>query len=285
MLDAGKSLCSLLKMVFVAFPLVAATTPHDVKLLYQKVDELIQKHINAITAPQASNEDSTASSISFVLLVIKTLAEVQKNIIDPNILVRILQRLARDMGSSAGSHLRQVCPYFLVCFQWRGQIYNPPPPLSLLCFDLFLVEHNLSFLVLQGLLIYMTTDWTVVESFLLCILSTYIRFLFDVSPTLPMPIPILVLFQNVGFLSTWCLHASVPAIFFFHIACSPLCSYGHYCSFFFVPVCFKCNLNNVNFNLCTSLWVVQSISDTLHYPKYLIKSISDFFLRVKRWSR
>jgi len=128
MLDAGKSLCSLLKMVFVAFPLEAATTPQDVKLLYQKVDELIQKHINAITAPQASNEDSTASSISFVLLVIKTLAEVQKNIIDPNILVRILQRLARDMGSSAGSHLRQVCPYFLVCFQWRGQIYNPPPP-------------------------------------------------------------------------------------------------------------------------------------------------------------
>jgi transformation/transcription domain-associated protein len=128
MLDAGKSLCSLLKMVFVAFPLDAATTPPDVKLLYQKVDELIQRHINAITAPQASNEDGTASSISFVLLVIKTLAEVQKNIVEPNILVRILQRLARDMGSSAGSHLRQVCPYFLVCFQCRSQIYNPPPP-------------------------------------------------------------------------------------------------------------------------------------------------------------
>jgi hypothetical protein len=64
--------------------------------------------------------------------------------------------------------------------------YNPPPPLSLLCFDLFLVEHNLSFLVLQGLLIYMTTDWKVVESFLLCIISSYIRFLFDASPTLPM---------------------------------------------------------------------------------------------------
>ncbi|KAG6647142.1 hypothetical protein I3843_07G057100 [Carya illinoinensis] len=107
MLDAGKSLCSLLKMVFVAFPLEAATTPPDVKLLYQKVDELIQKQINTVTAPQASNEDNTANSISFVLLVIKTLTEVQKNIVDPNILVRILQRLARDMGSSAGSHLRQ----------------------------------------------------------------------------------------------------------------------------------------------------------------------------------
>ncbi|XP_075655312.1 uncharacterized protein LOC142625565 isoform X3 [Castanea sativa] len=106
MLDAGKSLCSLLKMVFVAFPLEAATTPQDVKLLYQKVDELIQKHIHIVTAPQASNEDNTANSISFVLLVIKTLTEVQKNFVDPNFLVRILQRLARDMGSSAGSHPR-----------------------------------------------------------------------------------------------------------------------------------------------------------------------------------
>ncbi|KAK6237341.1 hypothetical protein QUC31_002810 [Theobroma cacao] len=107
MLDAGKSLCSLLKMVFVAFPPDAGTTPPDVKLLYQKVDELIQKHITTVTAPQTSGEDNSANSISFVLLVIKTLTEVQKNFIDPFILVRILQRLARDMGSSAGSHLRQ----------------------------------------------------------------------------------------------------------------------------------------------------------------------------------
>ncbi|XVF18022.1 hypothetical protein REPUB_Repub10bG0175600 [Reevesia pubescens] len=107
MLDAGKSLCSLLKMVFVAFPLDAGTTPPDVKLLYQKVDELIQKHISTVTAPQTSGEDNSANSISFVLLVIKTLTEVQKSFIDPFILVRILQRLARDMGSSAGSHLRQ----------------------------------------------------------------------------------------------------------------------------------------------------------------------------------
>lgn len=116
MLDAGKSLCSLLKMVFVAFPLEAVTTPPEIKLLYQKVDELIQKHINTVTAPQASNEDNTANSISFVLLVIKTLTEVQKNIVDPNVLVRILQRLARDMGSSAGSHLRQVWPYVNIYF-------------------------------------------------------------------------------------------------------------------------------------------------------------------------
>ncbi|XP_043814591.1 transformation/transcription domain-associated protein isoform X2 [Manihot esculenta] len=106
MLDAGKSLCSLLKMVFVAFPPDAATTPTDVKLLYQKVDELIQKHINILTASQASSEDNSANSISFVLLVIKTLTEVEKHT-DPFNLCRILQRLARDMGSSAGSHLRQ----------------------------------------------------------------------------------------------------------------------------------------------------------------------------------
>ncbi|OMO84636.1 hypothetical protein COLO4_21911 [Corchorus olitorius] len=107
LLDAGKSLCSLLKMVFVAFPLDVGTTPQDVKVLYQKVDELIQKHISTVTAPQASGEENSANSISFVLLVIKTLTEVQKSFIDPFILVRILQRLARDMGSSTGSNMRQ----------------------------------------------------------------------------------------------------------------------------------------------------------------------------------
>lgn len=101
-------------MVFVAFPLEAATTPPDVKLLYQKVEELIQKHINTVTSPQTLNEDSTSNSISFVLLVIETLTEVQKNFIDPYMLVRILQRLARDMGSSSGSHLRQVCCMFFM---------------------------------------------------------------------------------------------------------------------------------------------------------------------------
>ncbi|OWM88959.1 hypothetical protein CDL15_Pgr020913 [Punica granatum] len=107
MLDAGKSLCSLLKMVFIAFPLDVPTTPQDVKLLYQKVDELIQKHISAVTSVQATVEDNSSNSISFVLLVMKTLNEVHKNFTDPHILVRILQRLARDMSSSAGSHLKQ----------------------------------------------------------------------------------------------------------------------------------------------------------------------------------
>ncbi|KAJ8771163.1 hypothetical protein K2173_023488 [Erythroxylum novogranatense] len=106
MLDAGKSLCSLLKMVFIAFPPEAAVTPSDVKQLYHKVDELIQKHIATVTAPQASNEDTSSNSTSFVLLVIKTLTEVEKYV-EPRILVNILQRLARDMGSSVGSHLKQ----------------------------------------------------------------------------------------------------------------------------------------------------------------------------------
>ncbi|KAL6959953.1 non-specific serine,threonine protein kinase [Sarracenia purpurea var. burkii] len=107
MLDAGKSLCSLLKMVFVAFPLDAVSTLQDVKILYQKVEELIQKHLAAVTVPQTSGEDSSANTISFVLYVIKTLADVQKNFIDPFHLVRVLQRLARDMGLTTGSYARQ----------------------------------------------------------------------------------------------------------------------------------------------------------------------------------
>ncbi|XP_077231461.1 uncharacterized protein LOC143864410 isoform X2 [Tasmannia lanceolata] len=110
MLDAGKSLCSLLKMVFIAFPLDAPNTPQDVKMLYQRVEDLIQKHLAAVTAPQISLEVSSVNSmISFALFVVKTLTEVQKNFIDPFIqpLARVLQRLARDMGLSGGSHPRQ----------------------------------------------------------------------------------------------------------------------------------------------------------------------------------
>ncbi|XP_047320592.1 transformation/transcription domain-associated protein-like [Impatiens glandulifera] len=106
-LDAGKSLCSLLTVVFTAFPLEVATTPQDVKILYQKVEEIIQKNLAAVSASQSSGEDSCASTISFVLYVIRSLAEVQKNLIDPLHLVRVLQRLARDMGSVAGSQGRQ----------------------------------------------------------------------------------------------------------------------------------------------------------------------------------
>jgi len=110
MLDAGKSLCSLLKMVFSAFPLEAATTPQDIKLLHQRVQELIHKNLAAVTTQQIALELNNAHSIiSFSLFVLNALAEVQKNFIDPfiGLLFRVLQRLARDMGSSAGSHIRQ----------------------------------------------------------------------------------------------------------------------------------------------------------------------------------
>lgn len=99
-------------MVFVAFPLEAASTPQEVKILYQKVEELIQKHLASVTTQQTSGEDSSASTISFVLYVIKTLAEVQKNFIDPYTLVRVFQRLARDMVLATGSYARQVCLFF-----------------------------------------------------------------------------------------------------------------------------------------------------------------------------
>nr|GEW28421.1 phosphatidylinositol 3- and 4-kinase family protein with FAT domain isoform 1 [Tanacetum cinerariifolium] len=82
MLDAGKSLCSLLKMVFVSFPSEAASTPQDVKSLYQK-----------------------------------------KNVIDPFSLVRVLQRLARDLASTPGSFARQgqrTDPDFVVSSSHQG---------------------------------------------------------------------------------------------------------------------------------------------------------------------
>lgn len=106
MLDAGKSLCSLLKMVIITFPQDGASTPPDIKLLYQKVSDLIQKHVH--TASQASGDDNSLGSVSFVLNILKTLAEVQKSFVDPYVLVRILQRLVRDLGLATGAHPRQV---------------------------------------------------------------------------------------------------------------------------------------------------------------------------------
>ncbi|CAN8229179.1 unnamed protein product [Cochlearia groenlandica] len=107
MLDTGKSLCSLLKMVFIAFPQDGVSIPPDIKLLYQKVNELIQKHVHALGATQASGDDNSLCSISFVLIVLKTLTEVHKSFVDPYALVRILQRLSRDLGLAVGAHPRQ----------------------------------------------------------------------------------------------------------------------------------------------------------------------------------
>lgn len=113
MIEAGKSLCSLLKMVSAAFHPEAVNTPHDVKMLYQKVEEIVQKNLAAV-ATQISGEDNFGSMISFVLYIIKTLSDVHKNLINPSNLVHVLQRLARDIGLSSGSYARQVCPCFPV---------------------------------------------------------------------------------------------------------------------------------------------------------------------------
>lgn len=112
LLDTGNLLCSLLKMVSAAFPPEAVSTPQEVKMLYQKVEELVKKHCSAVAAPQASGEDNSASMISFVLYVVTTLADVHRKLIDPVNLVHVLQRLARDLGSSSGSYAKQVC----LCF-------------------------------------------------------------------------------------------------------------------------------------------------------------------------
>ena len=125
MLDAGKSLCSLLKMVFTAFPLEAPDAPQDVKMLYQRVEDLIQKHLAAVTAPQISLETGSANAvISFILFVVKSLTEVQTSFVDPFIvpLVRVLQRLMRDVGSSSGSHVRQVLLFFR--FALMNSVHN-----------------------------------------------------------------------------------------------------------------------------------------------------------------
>ncbi|CAA2966750.1 transformation transcription domain-associated -like isoform X2 [Olea europaea subsp. europaea] len=107
LLDTGNLLCSLLKMVSAAFPPEAVSTPQEVKMLYQKVEELVKKHCSAVAAPQASGEDNSASMISFVLYVVTTLADVHRKLIDPVNLVHVLQRLARDLGSSSGSYAKQ----------------------------------------------------------------------------------------------------------------------------------------------------------------------------------
>lgn len=111
LLDIGKSLCTLLKMVFDAFPLDAMNTPQDIRLLHSKVEELIQKHLAVVTAPQISLETSSANSmISFAVSIIKTLAESQKSFIDSFMppLIRVLQRLTREMGTLTSSIAKQV---------------------------------------------------------------------------------------------------------------------------------------------------------------------------------
>lgn len=108
--DIGKSLCTLLKMVFDAFPVEANNTPQDIKPLHQKVEELIQKHLNTVTAMQPVLETSSANAIiGFTWSVIKTLTEGQFRYIDwflPAV-VRVVQRLVKEMLSATNALSRQ----------------------------------------------------------------------------------------------------------------------------------------------------------------------------------
>lgn len=98
-------------MIFIAFPLDITTTALEVKVLYQKVEDLVQKHLATVTTPQMAPEVSASNSmIGFAVSIIRTLTDLQNFFIDPFVsaLIRVLQRLGRDMGSCLGSQVRQV---------------------------------------------------------------------------------------------------------------------------------------------------------------------------------
>jgi len=110
-MDIGKSLCTLLKMLFYAFPLADMNTPQDIRILYSKVVELTQNLLAVVTAPQNSHDTRSANvTISFAVSVIKTLAEGRKDFIDSfmMLLIRVLQRLTREMRMLTSSIAKQV---------------------------------------------------------------------------------------------------------------------------------------------------------------------------------
>lgn len=107
-IDAGNLLCSLLKMVILAYPLEAASTPPVVKALYTNINDLIQKYLDAVATPQKANNDMSAQTISFVLYIIKLLVEMQDNLIQPYNVVHVLQRLAQELRLPTGSYVRHL---------------------------------------------------------------------------------------------------------------------------------------------------------------------------------
>lgn len=111
--EIGNSLCVLLKMVFEAFPVDAPDTHQDVKPLHQKVEELIQKQLTTVTANQTQPplEPSVLNVlISFTLNILKTLVAGNKQYVDKLMmyLVRVFQRLAREMATASTQIVRQV---------------------------------------------------------------------------------------------------------------------------------------------------------------------------------
>lgn len=109
MLDGGRSLCLLFRILYGALPLKARLLQSDAKLVYENLDQLILKHINCVFTSESSGEENYVIPIGIVITLIKTLIEVRSNIIDPHILVRVLQLLVHQMGSSADARIRQVC--------------------------------------------------------------------------------------------------------------------------------------------------------------------------------
>lgn len=91
----------------------APDTHQDVKLLHQKVEELIQKQLTTVTANQTQPplEVSVLNVlISFTLNILKTLVAGNKQYVDKLMmyLVRVFQRLAREMATTSAQIARQV---------------------------------------------------------------------------------------------------------------------------------------------------------------------------------
>lgn len=85
----------------------------DVRLLHQKVEELIQKQLTTVTANQTQPplEASVLNVlISFTLNILKTLVAGNKQYVDKfmSYLVRVFQRLAREMATTSAQIARQV---------------------------------------------------------------------------------------------------------------------------------------------------------------------------------
>lgn len=110
--DAGDLCCSLLKMIILAYPLEAESTPQIVKELYTKVNDIIQKYLVGVATPHIANKDMSAKAISFVLYIIKLLAEMQDNLIQPYNVVHVLQHLAQELRLTAGFHVRHLWLHF-----------------------------------------------------------------------------------------------------------------------------------------------------------------------------
>lgn len=107
-------------MVFEAFPVDAPDTHQDVKLLHQKVEELIQKQLGVVTTTpsQPPLESPVVNGvISFTLNILETLVAGNKQYVDRFMmpLVRVFQRLAREMATASAQFARQVGALTLGC--------------------------------------------------------------------------------------------------------------------------------------------------------------------------